>query len=155
MANKTTILALNAEQGNLLSLLSGQMMISDGLSLKKVVLYLDGKSLTLQSVDPANSDERNELKELEEKGLTKIQVVDTSASFITDKSMLQKLIDDFSHSDGIFSTIVDRSQKGHSLVQIHAANIWLRKYGLTPEQYQQRVHEEDLMLEDYKNPRSK
>lgn len=124
----------------------------NGLPLKKIVLYLDGKSLTLQKADPANSDELEELKELDKKGLTKVLVVDTSASFIADKRALQKYIHNLSDSDKSLSEIIDRSQQGHYSVQIYASNIWLRKYGLTPEQYQKLVREEDLILEDYNKP---
>jgi len=128
------------------------MKISDGLSLKKIVLYLDGNSLMLQRMSPANRDELNELRELDKRGLTQFLVIDTSASFIAPKCVLEKLIDDFSNGDSVFSEIVDRSQQGHSLVQIHASNIWLRKSALTPAQFQIMVREEDLILENYKNP---
>jgi hypothetical protein len=131
------------------------MTISDDLALKKVVLYLDGNSLTLQRADPANSDEEKELQELDEKGLSKVLVIDTSASFIADKGMLQKLIETISNGDRLFSAMADRSQESHSLVQIYASHIWMRKYGLTAEQYQELVREEDLMLEDYRKPRGK
>jgi len=129
------------------------MKISDGLSLKKIVLYLDGNSLTLQRVGPANRDELNELRELDKKGLTKFLVIDASTGFIAHKGAEQKLIDDLSNGDIVFSELVDRSQQGHSLVQIYASNIWLRKSELTPAQFKQLVREEDLILENYKQPR--
>lgn len=122
----------------------------DEFSLKKMVLYLDDKSLTLQRANPINSDELKELKELDKKGLTKVLVIDTSASFIADKRAVQKLIHNFSDRSRVFSELADRSLQGHNSIQIYASNIWLRKYGLTPEQYQKLVREEDLILEDYK-----
>ena len=124
----------------------------DEYSLKQVVLYLNGASLTIQRVDPANSDELNELRELDKQGLTKFLVIDASTGFIAHKGAEQKLIDDLSNSDRVFSEIVDRTHQGHSLVQIHASNIWLRKTYLTPDQFQQLVREEDLILESYKRP---
>jgi len=127
----------------------------DALSLKKFILYLSSKSLTLQSVEPTDSDELKELKELDKKGLAKVTVIDTTASFITYKSMLRKFIDDFSNSDCVLSEIADRSQHSYNLIQIYASNISLRKHGLTPEQYQQLAHEEDLILEDYEKPSRK
>ena len=150
MANNTAIIAPYTEHDNLMSLLSGKMKIPDGLTLKKIVLYLDGNSLTLQRVGPANSDELNELRELDKKGLTKFLVID---GFIAHKGTEQKLIDDLSHGVRVFSEIVDRSQQGHSLVQIYASNIWLRKSELTPAQFKQLVREEDLILENHKKPR--
>jgi len=125
----------------------------DEFSLKQIVLYLKGESLTLQRVGPANSDELNELRELDMRGLTKFLVIDTSAGFIAPKCVLEKLIDDFSNGDRVFSEIVDRSPQGQNLVQIHASNIWLRKSALTPAQFQKMAREEDLILENYKNSR--
>lgn len=154
MANNTAIIAPFTEQRDLLlSMLGGKMKKPDGLSLKQIVLYLNGESLTLQMIDPANSDELNELRELDKRELTKFLVIDTSASFIAPKCVLQKLVDDFSNGDRVFSEIVDRSQQDHNLVQIHASNIWLRKSALTPTQFQKMVREEDLILENYKKPR--
>ncbi|MCP4488443.1 MAG: hypothetical protein GY820_14140 [Gammaproteobacteria bacterium] len=129
------------------------MKISDESSLNQIALNLNSESLTLQRVCPANSDELNELRELDKKGLTKFLVIDTSASFIAPKCVLEKLIDDFSNGDRVFSEIVDRSQQGQNLVQIHASNIWLRKSALTPSQFQKMIQKEDLILENYKKQR--
>ena len=123
----------------------------DASPLKKTVLYLNGNSLAVQRADPANSEELKELKQLDKEGLTKVLVIDTSTSFITNKIVLQKLIDDLSNRDCVHSEIADRSGHGHNLVQIYAANISLRKFGLTPEQYQQLVRKEDSTLEDDKS----
>lgn len=124
--------------------------IIDEFVLKQIVLYLEGKSLGLKMVDPQNSDELNELKKLDKKGLVKFQVIDASTDFIAHKGILQKLITDFSKQNS-FSEIVDRKIKSQSIVQICASNIWLRKSGLTPEQFEKKVREENLMLENYKN----
>ena len=119
---------------------------TDPSPLKKTVLYLNGNSLAVQRADPANSDELNELKQLDKEGLTKVLVIDTSASFITNEIVLQKLLDDLSNRDRVHCEIADRSRQGYNTVQIYAANISIRKFGLTPEQYQQLVREEDVTL---------
>ena len=132
---------------------SREMNESGGL--KKIVLHLDGKSMTFQRVGPANSDELNELSELDKKDLIKIMVIDTSVSLIADKGAAQKLIHDLSNNDYIFSELADRSEQSHHSVQIYASNIWLRKFGLTPERYQELIREEDLIVEGYKKPKGK
>ena len=129
------------------------MKIPGGFSLKKIVLYLDGNSLSLQRVGPVDRNELNELQELDKKGLAKFVIIDASTGFIAHKGMEQKLIDDLSSGDKVVSEVVDRSHKGHSLVQIYASNICLRKIKLTPEKYKQLVREEDLMLKGYTKPR--
>ena len=40
-------------------------------------------------------------------------------------------------------------------MQIYASDICLIKYELTQEEFEQLVREEDLMLENYKNPKFK
>lgn len=126
------------------------MKIPDRSSLNKIVLYLTGNSLTLQRVGPTNQDELKELQELDRKDLVKFLVIDASTGFIAHKGAEQKMIDDLSSGDRIFSEITDRSQHNHSLVQIYASNIWLRKSGLTPAEFKRLVHEEDLLLAKYK-----
>ena len=104
MSKNISIIAPYTEQPELLSILNGKIMKEpDGLSLKKIVLHLDGKSMTFQRVGPANSDELNELSELDKKDLIKIMVIDTSASLIADKGAAQKLIHDLSNNDYISS----------------------------------------------------
>jgi len=120
----------------------------DKFCLKQIVLYLDGESLAIQKIVPTNSNELSELRELAEKGLTKLLIVDASTSFIVHKGIEQKLIDDLSVNK-ITSRIIERSQQGHNLIQIHASNIWLRKLKLTPSQFQQLILEEDLILNNY------
>lgn len=131
----------------------GEMDKLNEYSLKQIALYLDGKSLTFQKLEPEDSEELNELIALDKKGLTKFIVIDTSASFIASKYVLEKLIEDFSTGDSVISEIVDRSLHAQNLLQIHAPKIWLRKTVLTPEQFQKMVREEDLILEKYKNKR--
>jgi len=131
------------------------MKMHDRLSLNKIILYLSGNSLTLQRVGPVNRDELNELRELDKKGLAKFLVIDASTGFIAHKDVEQKLIDDLSNGGRVFSEIVDRSQQGHSLVQIYASKIWLRKSTLTPDQFEKLVQEEDLLLENYNELRLK
>lgn len=126
----------------------------DEVSLKKIIIYLDNESLAIKMVDPKNEEELNTLKKLDKKGLTKFQIIDASASFIAHKEILEKLVDDLSsNSSRPVSGILDRTQESNSVVQIFASNIRLRKYGITPAQFEQLVREENLMLENYKNVR--
>ena len=155
MTNNGVIIALLTEHMSIFLTMSEKMKKPDDFTLELIVLCLNGDNLTLQRITPASSDELKELQELDEEGLTKFLVVDTSASFIAPKCLLQKLINDFSNDSSVFSKIVDRSSDGHNLVEIHASNVWIRKTALTPAQYQQLVYEENLILKNYKEPRLK
>jgi fatty acid-binding protein DegV len=46
------------------------------------VLHLNSESSSLQAMAPINSDEHEELCKLEERGLAKFLVVDTSSSYL-------------------------------------------------------------------------
>ena len=129
------------------------MKTPDRVVLNKIVIYLDYNSLTLQRVNPVNQDELKELQELDKQGLAKFLVIDASNGFVAHKGAEQKLIDDLSNGDSVFSEIVDRSQQGHSLVQIHASNIWLRKSALTPVEFEELAYKEDLLLANHKKPK--
>ena len=121
--------------------------IIDASALKQVVLYLSRKNLDLKLVDPKNDDEMNELKNLDEQGLVKVQIIDASAGFIAHKDIMHKLVNDFS-GQNVFSQIIDRNMKSPSIVQIYASNVWLKKSKLTPEKFEKMVQEENLTLEN-------
>jgi len=121
----------------------------DEFTLKKIVLYLDNKSLELKIVGPKNNIELNELKELDKKERVKFQIIDASSSFISHKGILQKILNDLSGQKS-FSEIVDRNLKSPSLLQICASNVWLRKTALSLEEFEKKVHEENLTLDNYK-----
>lgn len=123
------------------------------VTLKKMVLYLESNSLTLQAVSPANQAELKELRELDKKGLTKFFVVDASLGFIAHKSAAQKLIADLAEGDTVAIKLIDRAAQGHNLVQIYASNICVRKIELTPAQFKQLRHEEDMLLKNHEKTR--
>ena len=123
---------------------------TDEIALKKIILYLDGKNLELKTTGPDNDYERNELKELDKKGLVKIRIIDASAEVIAHKNILQKLIDDLGGQNP-FSEIIDRHIKIPVVLKICASNVWLRKTTLSPEQFEKKVCEENLLLERYEH----
>ena len=127
-----------------------QSMMKDKSHQKILILYLDSNNLTIQSVAPTTNDELDELRELDKHGLVKFVVIDDSVNCISDKRIIHKLIDDLSAGNCCNSEIIDRSQANHSLLQIHAANIILRKLWLSDDEYKQRLSEEDKILEKYK-----
>ena len=50
--------------------------------------------------------------------------------------------------------MLDRTYQGCNVIQVHASQIWLKKVGLTPEQFQKRVREEGMLLKKYEKPSS-
>jgi len=121
-------------------------------SVKQVVLYQEGESLSLHRVGPADSRELNELIMLDKRDVTKMTVVDISFRFLAHKYAQKKLLDDFSRGDSILTEVLDRTRHKHNLVQIHASKVWVRKSSLSPEEFEQLLREEDEMMKKYEKP---
>ncbi|MCF6257100.1 MAG: response regulator [Gammaproteobacteria bacterium] len=119
-------------------------------SVKQMMLYLDGESLSVRRVGPADREELTELRMLDKKGITKFTAVDISFRFLAHKNVQDKLLDDFGEDNFRFTEILDRTCQEHNVIQVHASQIWLKKISLTPEQFQKRVREEDALLKKYK-----
>ncbi len=124
----------------------------EAFSVKQVVLYLERERLSLHTVGPVSRAELNELRALDKKGLTKFMIADVSCHFVAHQGARHKLFDDFNNGDSVFTEILDRTRYGHSIVQIHASQISVRKVGLTPEHFQQLVEKENEMLKKYEVP---
>jgi hypothetical protein len=112
------------------------------LEQKVFVLLIDGKSLSLQALAPMNSEEREELRKLEERGLTKFFVIDTASSYLLHKSVVQKVIRNLLAVDDPDFEFADRSQNSHGIIRIKALSISVRKRGFTKEEYEQLIHDE-------------
>ncbi|NOX91583.1 MAG: hypothetical protein GXP18_03785 [Gammaproteobacteria bacterium] len=89
---------------------------------------------------------------LNKKGMTKFTAVDISFCFLAHKNAQDKLLDEFSEDNFRFVEILDRTCQGHSAIQIHASQIWLKKVSLTSAQFQKQVREEATLLKKYENP---
>jgi hypothetical protein len=74
-------------------------------------------------------------------------IIDTSFSYIFHKRVVHKLIKDLSSSDNPTVEFVDRSESSKGLLQVHASNIQLRRFGYCPEQYEKQINEEDRSLD--------
>jgi hypothetical protein len=98
----------------------------DWLEHKLLVLRLSGERLSLQAVAPMNADEHDELRRLEEKGLTKCLVMDFSSSYLFHKSVVHELVRNLLAIDNLDFEFVDRSQSSRRILQIKASNISAR-----------------------------
>ncbi len=117
-------------------------------AVRQIVFYLDNESLLMHRVGPANNQELKKLKTLDKKGLAQITVIDTSHRFLVHKAAQNKLIHDLGEgNNSIISTeFLDRTEQGHNLIKIHAAQISIQKTSLTPEEFQQHLKKENERL---------
>jgi len=91
---------------------------------------------------------------LNKKGMTKFTTVDISFRFLAHKNAQDKLLDDFGKDNFRFAEMLDRTYQGRNVIQINASQIWLKKVGLTSEQFQKWVREENALLKKYEKPPS-
>jgi len=124
----------------------------EACAVKQVILYLDNESLSMRRIGPADGEELTELRKLDKNGLTKFSVVDVAFRFLAHKNMQHKLFDDFGGDHFRFAEILDRTYPGRNVVHIHASQVWLKKVGLSPEQFQTLLTEEDELLKKYEEP---
>jgi len=118
----------------------------DELTVKQVILYLDGSSLSLQWIKPTDGDELKVFRMLAEKNLTKYTVVDATFSFIAHKCAQNKLIQDLNVGGSFVSEIVDRSSKKPGVVRFEVPHIEFDNYPVTQEQVEQLIKDEDSVL---------
>jgi len=118
-------------------------------AVKQIVLYLDNESLSMSRIGPADSEELTELRMLDKKGIAKFTVIGAPFQFLAHKNIQHKLFHEFTNGDFQYTELLDRTQQEHSIIQIHASQIWLKKQSLTPEQFQKMVIEEDEQMKKY------
>ncbi len=79
-------------------------------SVKQMILYLEGKNLSVRKVGPTDKEEFMELRMLDKKGITKFTVVDVSFRFFAHKNVQNKLLDNFGSDNFRFAEIVERTK---------------------------------------------
>ncbi|MCF6257755.1 MAG: response regulator [Gammaproteobacteria bacterium] len=121
-------------------------------AVKQIVLYLGDETLSMSRIGPANSEELTELRRLDKKGIAKFTVIGAPFQFLAHKNIQHKLLHEFNNSDFQYTELLDRTHEEHSMIQIHASKIWLKKQSLTPEQFQKMIEEENEQLKKYENP---
>jgi len=118
-------------------------------AVKQIVLYLDDESLSMSKIGPADSEELTELRMLDKKGIAKFTVIGSPFQFLAHKNIQHKLFHELNNGNFQYTELLDRTHKEHSIIQIHASKIWLKKQNLTPEQFQKMVAEEDEQMKKY------
>jgi len=121
-------------------------------AVKQIVLYLDNESLSMSKIGPVDSEELTELRRLDKKGIAKFTVIGAPFRFLAHKNIQHKLLHELNNDNFQYTELLDRTHEEHSIIQIHASQIWLQKQSLTPEQFQKMVTEEDEQMKKYENP---
>ena len=103
--------------------------VSD-LNDKLFILFIDGDHLNLKMVTPSNGEEMLQLRQLNEKGLSKLMVIDTSYSHTLKLTNIRKLINNLSTGNNSITELTDCTPNHEGLVQISASNICYRKLAL-------------------------
>ncbi len=120
-------------------------------AVKQIILYLDNESLSMCRIGPADGEELTELRMLDKKGIAKFTVIGSPFQFLAHKNIQHKLLHEF-NNDFQYIELLDRTHQEHSIIQIHASQVWMKKQNLTPEEFQKMVTEEDELMKKYENP---
>ncbi|NOY73624.1 MAG: response regulator [Gammaproteobacteria bacterium] len=118
-------------------------------TVKQNVLYLNGESLSVNKVGPADSEELIELRMLDKKGVTKFTVVDVSCRFLAYKNMKNELLDNFGGDNSETNEILGCTEQECEQVQIYVSRKYLKKTHLTPKEFWVKVTRENEILKRY------
>jgi len=121
-------------------------------TVKQIVIYLDNENLSMRRVGPFDKEELTELRMLDKKEIAKFTVIGTPFRFLAHKNAQHKLLHEFNDDNFQYTELLNRAHQEHSIIQIHASQIWLQKKSLTPEQYQKMVTEEDEQMKKHEKP---
>jgi hypothetical protein len=95
----------------------------DTFKQKLFILLINGETLSLQVITPTTQDERNELRKLDQQGLTKFIVIDTTSSYLFNQRTVHKLINNFYFSKHSSVELIDRSKSSFCLLHIPASDM--------------------------------
>ncbi len=117
---------------------------------KLFVLHLNGECLSLQTIAPTSTHEHDELCRLEEKGLVKFLVIDSSSSYLFQKSFVQKIVRTMLSADSTEFEIADQSKNSRKILQIKASNISVLDVRCSSEKHEQLMCEGSNRLDSVK-----
>jgi len=121
-------------------------------AVKQIVLYLDNENLSMSRIGPVDSEELTELRSLDKKGIAKFTVIGAPFQFLAHKNIQHKLFHEFNNDNFQYTELLDRTHQEHSIIQIHASQVWMKKQSLSPKQFQEMLAEEDELMKKYENP---
>lgn len=119
------------------------------LTVKVVTVHKEQNRFIIRKEMPVNSEELNELRELDRKGLTKFSLIDTGHKFIVHKNLQNKISHDFIAKRKLLSEFLDRSTDDPGIIHLYASNLHASKRHILPDILEALIQEEDNAMKDY------
>ncbi len=121
------------------------------LTVKSILLRMDKDNISIEQVTPMSSDELEELRKLEKKGLAKFSLIGTEHKFLVHKNIQNKLSHDFIAEKKLLSEFIDRSPDSPGIIHVYASNLHANKKFISTELLNQLMPEEDKKMEKFTN----
>lgn len=121
------------------------------LTVKPVSVTINEQEISVQRTMPMNAEQLKELRELEKKGLAVLIVENGTQRFVVHKNIQNKMSHVLVGEGKELFEFLDRGENPANC-HLYRSNMQTNRLLLTPEQYEQRLKEEDRDIEHYTNP---
>ena len=125
------------------------------LTVKSILVNLNGKDVSIIKVMPMNADELQELRELKKQGLTKLKLVGLGHVFIVHKNIQNKISHDLIGECKELSEFIDRSPSEPGRCHLYKANLHVTKDLFLPEELDEAIRKEDEVAMKFSNATDK
>jgi len=119
------------------------------LTVKSLLLRMEKNNISIKQVTPMSSDELEELRKLEKKGLAKFSLIGTEYKFLVHKNIQNKLSHDFIAKKKLLSEFIDRSPDSPGIIHVYASNLHANKKFISTELLNQLIPAEDKKMEEF------
>ena len=121
------------------------------LTVKPVSITINEEEISVQRTMPMNAEQLKELRELEKKGLAVLIVENGAQRFVVHKNIQNKMSHVLVGEGKELFEFLDRGEN-FANCHLYRSNMQTNRLLLTPEQYEQRLQEENQDIENYTNP---
>jgi CheY-like chemotaxis protein len=121
----------------------------NNLTTKMEKICLADKELKITKETPMNREELRELIELKKKGLTKLKLVGTGATFVVHRNIQNKISYDIVGAGKELSEFIDRSENEPGRCHLYKANLHVTKDIFIPEELESAIQIENEIAEKF------
>jgi len=121
------------------------------LTVKPVSVTINEQEISVQRTMPMNAEQLKELRELEKKGLAVLIVENGAQRFVVHKNIQNKMSHMLVGEGKELFEFLDRSENPANC-HLYRCNMQTNRLLLTPEQYEQRLQDEDRDIGNYTSP---
>ncbi len=118
------------------------------LAVKSLLLCSEEDNISIKQVTPMNSEQLKELRELAKKGLALLIVEQGSQRFVVHKNIQNKMSHVLIGEGKELFEFLDRGENPANC-HLYKCNMQTNRLLLTPEEYEQRLQEENSDIENY------